>query len=50
MIQKEMTSQDKAIAETLCVKEIRKSLSKNPKFEIWKRQYVCIFTQMNMES
>jgi len=41
--QKELTSQDIAVAETLWVKEIQKSLSKNPKFEIWKRQF-GIFT------
>ena len=41
--QKELTSQDIAVAETLWVKEIQKSLSNNPKFEIWKRQF-GIFT------
>jgi len=39
----ELTSQDIAVAETLWVKEIQKSLSKNPKFEIWKQQF-GIFT------
>ena len=37
--QKELTSQDIAVAETLWIKEIQKSLSKNPKFEMWKRQF-----------
>ena len=37
--QKELTSQDIAVAETLWIKEIQKSLSKNPKSEIWKRQF-----------
>lgn len=39
--QKELTSQDiaVAVAETLWIKEIQKSLSKNPKFEMWKRQF-----------
>lgn len=36
--QKELTSQDIAVAETFWIKEIQKPLSKNPKFEIWKRQ------------
>lgn len=42
-MQKELTSQDIAVAETLWVKEIQKSLSKNPKFEICKQQF-GIFT------
>ena len=37
--QKELTSQDIAVAETLWIKEIQKSLSTNPKFEMWKRQF-----------
>ena len=37
--QKELTGQDIAVAETLWIKEIQKSLSKNPKFESWKRQF-----------
>ena len=41
--QKELTSQDIAVAETLWIKEIQKSLSKNPKFERWKPQF-GIFT------
>ena len=41
--QKELTSQDVAVAETLWIKEIQKSLNKNPKFEVWKRQF-DIFT------
>ncbi|XP_022792234.1 uncharacterized protein LOC111331393 [Stylophora pistillata] len=39
----ELTSQDIAVAEKLWIKEIQKSLSKNSKFEIWKRQF-GIFT------
>ena len=31
--QEELTSQDIAVAETLWIKEIQRSLSKNPKFE-----------------
>ena len=42
----ELTSQDVAVAETLRIKEIEKSLSKNPKFEIWKGQF-GIFTDEN---
>lgn len=42
-VQKELTSQDIAVAETLWVKEIQTSLSKNPKFEICKQQF-GIFT------
>ena len=41
--QKELTSQDIAVAETLWIKEIQKSLSKTPKFETWKRKF-GIFT------
>ena len=41
--QDESTDQDIAVAETLWIKEIQKSLSKNPKFDIWKRQF-GIFT------
>ena len=41
--QKELTSHDIAVAETLWIKEIPKSLSKNPKFESWKQQF-GIFT------
>ena len=37
--QKELTGQDIAVAETLWIKEIQKSLSKNTKFESWKRQF-----------
>ena len=37
--QVELTSQDIALAETLWIKEIQRSLSKNPKFEIWKQQF-----------
>ena len=37
--QEELTSQDIAVAETLWNKEIQRSLSKNPKFEIWRRQF-----------
>ena len=37
--QVELTSQDIAVAETLWIKEIQRSLSKNPKFEIWKQQF-----------
>ena len=41
--QDESTDQDTAVAETLWIKEIQKSLSKNPKFDIWKKQF-GIFT------
>ncbi|XP_022807946.1 uncharacterized protein LOC111344944 [Stylophora pistillata] len=41
--QEELTSQDIAVAERLWIKEMQKSLSKNSKFEIWKRQF-GIFT------
>ena len=41
--QKELTSQDIEVAQTHWIKEIQKSLSMNPKFEIWKRQF-GIFT------
>lgn len=34
--QVELTSEDIAVAETLRIKEIQRSWSKNPKFEIWK--------------
>jgi len=37
--QEELTSQDIAAAETLWIKEIQRSLSKNPKFEIWRHQF-----------
>ena len=39
----ESTDQDTAVAKTLWIKEIQKSLSKNPKFDIWKKQF-GIFT------
>ena len=35
----ELTSQDVAEAETLWIKEVQSSLSKNPKFEIWRQQF-----------
>lgn len=38
-MQKELTSQDIAAAETLWMKEMQSSLSKNPKFEIWTHQF-----------
>lgn len=38
-----LTDQDIAVGETLWIKETQKSLSKNPKFDIWKKQF-CIFT------
>ena len=41
--QDESTDQDTAVAETLWIKEIQKSLSKNLKFDIWKKQF-GIFT------
>ena len=41
--QDESTDQDSAVAETLWIKEIQKSLCKNPKFDIWKKQF-GIFT------
>lgn len=41
--QDESATQDTAVAETLCIKEIRRSLRKNPKFEIWIKQF-GIFT------
>ena len=37
--QVELTRQDIAEAEMLWIKEIQRSLSKNPKFEIWKQQF-----------
>lgn len=37
--QKELTNQDIAAAKTLWIQEIQKSLSKNPKLEIWRRQF-----------
>ena len=41
--QDEWTDQNIAVTETLWIKEIQKSLSKNPKFDIWKKQ-IGIFT------
>ena len=41
--QDESTDQDISVAETLWIKEIQKSLSKNPKFDISKKQF-GIFT------
>lgn len=38
-----LTDQDIAVGETLWIKEIQKSFSKNPKLDIWKKQF-CIFT------
>ena len=35
----ELTSRNIAVAEMLWIKEIQRSLSKNPKFEIWKQQF-----------
>ena len=43
LLQDESTDQNIAVAETLWIKEIQKSLSKNPKFDIWKKQF-GIFT------
>ena len=37
--QDESTDQDTAVSETLWIKEIQKSLCKNPKFDIWKKQF-----------
>ena len=39
----ESTTQLIAVAETLWIKEVQKSLSKNPKFETWRKQF-GIFT------
>ena len=41
--QDESTDQDIAVAETLWIKEIQTSLTKNPKVDIWKKQF-GIFT------
>ena len=41
--QRELTRQDIAVAETLWIKEIKNSLCKTPKFEIWNQQF-GIFT------
>lgn len=38
-----LTDQDIAVGETLWIREIQKSFSKNPKLDIWKKQF-CIFT------
>ena len=39
LLQDESTDQNIAVAETLWIKEIQKSLRKNPKFDIWKKQF-----------